>query len=226
VAVPDGWEQRDAAAGRLEVGPTNDADAGLTVTPSDAALRQADQATPVLLGRYEAWRHQPVRVKGGGRTVRYVVPTRQGKVSITCAASSQSAPSMLALCERTAATLELRSQRSLPLAAVAKAEQRWSLAAGRLRVDRTRARRKLAGADRQAGQILAAEALQRVYERAAARFAKLAGGEPVVTAAREAAAGYRAMALAADRDARSAWQAAVSDVRRAEAAVNRAIAAG
>ena len=58
-------------------------------------------------------------MKGGGRTVRYVLPTRPGKVSITCAASSGSAPSMLALCERTAATLELRS------AAQRAARPRW-----------------------------------------------------------------------------------------------------
>jgi hypothetical protein len=226
VELPDGWRQRPAEAGRLEAYPARDPNSGLTVAVSHGRLQRSDQATPVLLGNYESWHHDAAPVKGGARVASYVIPTKSGKVEITCAASPGSAANALPLCERTASTLRLESQRTMTLAAVAKAEERWRLAANRLRIDRAEGRRALARANQQPAQIQAASALAGTYEHAARRFAALSNGEPVVKAARETAASYRALAQAAQSNSGTTWAAARADVRDAEARLARAVAAG
>ncbi|MBA3262510.1 MAG: hypothetical protein H0T69_08595 [Thermoleophilaceae bacterium] len=155
-----------------------------------------------------------------------MIPTQTGKVEITCAASGGSAANVLALCERSASTLELGSQRTIALSAVAEAQEGRRLAASRLRLDRTEGRATLARARRQPAQIAAAEALARTHERAAARFGALLGGEAVAKAARETAAAYRTMAQAARRDSGTSWAEARAAVRSAEARLEQAIAAG
>ena len=46
----------------------------------------------MLLGEYEAWHHDAAcATKDGGRAARYVIPTRSGKVEITCTASAGAA---------------------------------------------------------------------------------------------------------------------------------------
>jgi hypothetical protein len=226
VELPDGWKQRPAEAGRLEAQPKRDPASGLTVAISDKALQRSDAATPVLLGDYEAWRHDAAPAKGGGRTARYVIPTNTGKVEITCAAAAGSPANTLALCERTASTLQLRSQRTVALSSVVETQERWRLAASRLRIDRSEGRSTLSRARRQAGQITAAEGLVRIHERAATRFAELPGGDPVATAARQTAAAYRALARAASSNSASRWESATADVRSAEARLAKAVAAG
>ena len=226
VDLPAGWRQRPAQGGRLEAYPVRDKQSGLTVAISRDRLRPSDQATPVALGSYEAWQHEATPVKGGGRVARYVIPTRSGKVEITCAASPAAAPNVLALCERSASTLELGSQRTLTLAAVATAQERWQLAADALKVDRAQGRRALAAAETQAAQIAAAAGLAGIYEHSARRFAALSDGESVVKAARAAEASYRALARAARSNRSSTWAAALADVRAAEARLARVVAAG
>jgi hypothetical protein len=227
VQLPDGWKQRPAEAGRLEAQPKRDAASGLTVAISDKALQRSDSGTPVLLGDYEAWRHDAVPTKGGGHTARYVIPAKTGKVEITCAAAPGSPTNTLALCERTASTLRLGSQRrTLALSTVAEAQERWRLAASRLRIDRAEGRRTLSQASRQAAQIQAAEGLVRIHERAATRFAGLSGGDLVAKAARETAAAYRALARAASRNSASSWATARAEVGSAEARLAKAVAAG
>jgi hypothetical protein len=224
VELPDGWRQRPAEAGRLEANPSRDPASGLEVAASKEALQSSDRATPVLLGGYEAWRHDAAPLENGGRAAQYVIPTRAGKVEITCTASPGSAANTLALCERTASTLRLGSQRNMSLAALARAEQRWRTAARSLRDARASGRAALAQAPRQAGQITAAEGLARTHERAGQRFAALPGGDPVAAAAREVAGAYRALARAASRDSASGWAAARADVSAAEARLTRAVA--
>jgi hypothetical protein len=226
LTLPAGWHEQGGSGGRLEAGPAGDAGSGVAVHARKAALESNGEGTPVLLGRYEAWRQDARRTDGGGRTVDYVIPTASGTVVVNCSASPRSAGNTLALCERTASTLRMRSERSVPLATVVETKQRWRLAAGRLQVDRIAARRGLARAPRQAGQLQAAEALARVHDRAGRRFATLAGGGPVVQAARQTAAAYRALSRAARRNSPSGWAAARADVRRAEARLKRAVAAG
>jgi hypothetical protein len=226
VELPDGWKQRPAEAGRLEAYPARDPASGLAVAISHKRLDRSDQATPVLLGKYDAWHHEAAPLKDGAREARFVIPTRSGKVEITCAASAGSASNTLALCERTASTLQLGSQRTMKLEAVAKAEDRWRSAAVRLRVDRAEGRRALARADKNTEQIAAAQSLAGIYEHAARRFAALDNGEPVVTAARETAASYRALATAARSNTSSNWIAARDAVRAAEARLSQAVASG
>jgi hypothetical protein len=227
VELPDGWRQRPAEAGLLEAYPARDPKSGLTVAVSSNRLQRSDQATPVLLGEYEAWHHDAVSTNDGERAARYVIPTRSGKVEVTCTASPGAASNTLATCERTASTLRLGSkQRTLTLGAVRRAQDRWRLAANKLKVDRAEGRSDLARATSNSEQISAASALAGTYEHAARRFAALSNGEPAVQAARATAAAYRELAQAARSNSSSTWAAALSDVRDAEAKLARAIAAG
>ena len=104
--------------------------------------------------------------------------------------------------------------------------QRWRALALKLRTDRAAGRRSLGQADKQTGQIVVAERLAVMHDRAAQRFAKLSGGAGTAKAAREVASAYRALAAAARGDSPSAWAAARAEVRSAEARLQRAIAAG
>jgi hypothetical protein len=227
VDLPDGWRQRPAEAGLLEAYPARDPKSGLTVAVSSDRLQRSDQATPVLLGEYEAWHHETVSTNDGERAARYVIPTRSGKVEVTCTASPGAASNTLATCERTASTLRLGpKQRTLTLGAVRRAQDRWRLAANKLKVDRAEGRSDLARATSNSEQISAASALAGTYEHAARRFAALSNGEPAVKAARATAAAYRELAQAARSNSSSTWAAALSDVRDAEAKLARAVAAG
>ena len=79
VELPDGWQQRPAEAGRLEAVATRDADATLTVVSSKSRVSEADQGTPVVLGDYEAWGHEPSKTEDGGRSAGFVIPTGLGQ---------------------------------------------------------------------------------------------------------------------------------------------------
>jgi hypothetical protein len=227
VELPDGWKQRPAEAGLLEAYPARDPKSGLTVAVSRDRLQRADQATPVLLGEYEAWHHDAVATDDGERVARFVIPTRSGKVEVNCTAAAGAASNTLAMCERTASTLQLGPrQRTLTLGAVRRAQDRWRLAANKLKVDRAEGRSDLARANSNTDQISAAAALAGVYEHAARRFAALSNGEPAVKAARTTAARYRELAQAARSNSGSSWAAALAEVRDAEANLSRAIAAG
>ena len=227
VELPDGWRQRPAEAGLLQAYPARDPRSGLTVAVSRDRLQRSDQATPVLLGEYEAWHHDTVSANEGDRVARYVIPTRSGKVEVTCTASPGAASNTLAMCERTASTLQLSpKQRTMTLGAVRRAQDRWRLAANKLKVDRVEGRSALARSKSNSEQISAAAALAGVYEHAARRLAALSNGEPAVKAARATAATYRALAQAAGSNSSGAWAAALADVRDAEAKLARAIAAG
>ena len=225
VELPDGWQQRPAEAGRLEAVATRDGDATLAAVSSKGRIGNADLGTPVVLGDYEAWSHEPSKTEDGGRTAGFVIPTESGKVEITCAAGPSSATNTLALCERTASTLQLGSQKAVSLNAVRQAEQRWRAAATRLQDERTAGRARLARAAQQSGQIQSAEVLAGIYENAARRFAALTGGQPVVRAARETASAYRALARAAQGNSTSAWASARAEVRDTEGQLNRTLAA-
>ena len=226
VELPDGWSQRPAEAGRLAAYPARDPRSGLKVAVTRERLQRSDQADPVLLGGYESWHHDAVATKDGERVARYVIPTRSGKIEISCTAAPGSAPNTLALCERTASTLDVGSLRTITLAAVAKAEDRWREAASRLKADRAEARGDLARATANSDQIRAAEALAGTYEHAARRFAALSNAQPVVKAARDTAATYRELAGAARSNSGTTWAAALADVRDAEAKLAQAVAAG
>jgi serine/threonine-protein kinase len=223
--LPDGWRQQPAPEHLLEAHPVASPNSGLVVS-NDAQLPAPDlRGEPVQLGDYEAWRADAARRSDGTRVVTYAIPTGgAGAVSVECAATPGSAPDMLQLCEQTASTLDLGSQETVPLDTIVTAERRWYEAAQALRADREAGRDALSTADRQAAQIEVADRLAGDYDTAAARFARLEGGDGVASAAREAADAYRAMAAAARRDDRTAWSAAVADARQADARLADAVA--
>ena len=152
------------------------------------------------------------------------MPTESGKLVATCRASRRAASGTLAGCERVASTLRLRSATGLPIAAVVEQQERWGAEVTRLGKERSAARGSLARAELPAGQRLAAEALERVHDRAASRFAALPGGEAVAAAARRTATSYRALARVADGESSQRFNAARARVRRSEAALRQALA--
>ena len=190
----------------------------------DAPVEREEQGNPVRLGRLEAWRQTGAEVAGTRGGVRYVVPTESGKLVATCRASRRAASGTLAGCERVASTLRLRSATGLPIAAVVEQQERWGAEVTRLGRERSAARGSLARAELPAGQRLAAEALERVHDRAASRFAALPGGEAVAAAARRTATSYRALARVADGESSQRFNAARARVRRSEAALRLALA--
>ena len=225
ITAPGGWQSAPAAAGTLVAHPEGDPASGLTLERVDSPVETGEQATPVRVGKVEAWRDSGAQVAGGATAVRYVIPTASGKLVATCRASRNAEPGTLGQCERALSTLRLPAATSLPLADVVESQQRWEAAVARLSEQRAGARRALATAERPAGQLLAAQALARVHERAATRFAALPGGADVAAASRRTAAAYEALARAAGTDSASRWNAARERVRRSEAALRRAIAA-
>jgi hypothetical protein len=223
--LPNGWRQEPARAGQLAASPVGDQKSGLLISVSHDPVSRADQAAPVLLGTYQAWRHEATAAAGGARATRYVIPTRSGQIDITCTAGG-GATSTLALCERTASTLHVDGRHTLGLIQVVANHQRWRALTLKLQTERAAGRRSLAAADKQTGQIVAAKRLAALHDRAARRFAKLNGGAASAKAAREVAAAYRALATAARGDSPSAWTAARSSLSSSEASLQRAVAAG
>jgi len=226
VELPKTWRQRPAEAGLLEAYPARDAGSGLNVEVSHARLSRSDEAAPVLLGDYEAWHHETIPGDNGSRVASYVIPTKSGKVNITCTASAGSPANTLAVCERTASTIDLGKLSPLTLGAVRRAQDQWRLAANQLKADRAEGRADLARATTNTEQIDAASSLAGIYEHAARRFAALSNGQPVVTAARDTAAAYRELSQAATSNTASVWAAARAKVRAAEAKLSLAVSAG
>jgi hypothetical protein len=224
VRLPGDWKGTAPAPGALAAHPAGDPGSGLTLQPVDAPVERDEQGNPVRLGRLEAWREPEVDVAGARAAVRYVIPTESGKVVATCRASPRAAAGTLAACERVASTLQLRSATGLPIAAVVEQQERWSSQVERLATERAGARSSLARAARPSGQRQAAEALERVHTRAAARFGALPGGGEVEKAARRTADSYRALARAANGESERSFNAARARVRRSEAALRQALA--
>jgi hypothetical protein len=224
LALPAGWRQEPARAGQLAASPAGDQKSGLVIARTKQPVTRADQAAPVLLGTYQAWRHEAQSAGGRARATRYVIPTSTGKINVTCTAGGGAA-SLLALCERTASTLHIDGQNTLGLTSVVANHQRWRALVLDLRGERAGARRTLAQADKQTGQIAVAERLARIHDQAAQRFAKIPGGTATATATRNVAAAYRSLAAAAQSDSPTAWATARAKLTAAETALQRAVAA-
>ena len=225
VQVPGDWRGSASATGGLSAHPDGDPGSGLTLERVNAPVESSEQASPVRLGAIEAWRDAGAPVDGARAAVTYVIPTATGKLVATCRASRQAAPGTLRECERSLSTLRLPAATNLPLADVVAQQEAWQAAVTALGEQRVQPRSNLARAERPAGQELAAQALARVHERAATRFAALPGGEDVAAAARRTAAAYNALARTAGTTSTQRWRAAVERVRRSEDALREAIAA-
>jgi serine/threonine protein kinase len=225
VDLPEGWRQTHVDAAALTAGPAGDPGSGLSVQEVSSPVEGAERVDPVRLGKLQAWRDPEADVPGARAAVRYVAPTIAGKLVITCRAGAGASAGVLQQCERSASTLRLPSVNVVPLESVLAEEEELRVAAARLSQQRTAIRRRLARAGRPAEQRLAADALARVYTHAAERFAEVAAGAAAAGAARAVAVAYEELGAAAEEREAERWNAARADVRRAEAALARALAA-
>ena len=185
----------------------------------------------VRLGDLDAYRYRDLRPEGfDGRLTVYVAPTTTGVVTVACTAADQQRediPSRLRGRGRRAQAdprraLRAWSRQGLP------GEARRSLRSGS--TASARGGSALRKAKTQDGQAKAAASLARSYGRARR---SLQGGSvsPAVrdaaaslrTALARAEAAYLRLSLAAKRGNTGAYDAVRTDVRRAEAAVKRAL---
>jgi hypothetical protein len=217
VTVPSGRHRVDSS------------DRGLAVRTPGSLLRARvvgrrlpprSEARPFRLGALQAWRDT------AGDVVRYSIPTTQGTLAVSCRTTASASSHPLRLCERTASTLRLRDARALPLAAAAGESRRLRTAIVTLRSERDAARARLARASTQHDQRLAAQDLAGSHQRAASRLRRLTGAGSVEAAARGAADAYARLAASAEIGSSGRWAEASERVRRSDALLAQAVAAG
>ena len=201
----------------------------------EAFLRRLGEAPArddaVRLGDLAAYRYRDLRPDGfNGRLTVYVAPTTAGVATVACTATAGSAQSFLPACEDVAGGLKLTEGEAFALGADKDYLAKVDKAFERLNSDRARQVRALRQAKTQDGQAKAAASLSQSYLRAGRSL----GGDPVSPAVRDAAASlrtalaraaaaYQRLSLAAKRGNSGAYDAVRTDVRRAEAAVKRAL---
>jgi hypothetical protein len=194
-------------------------DAGVTVKMSDQELDRPTGGQPVQLGEFETWRTKDISLKGGESATRYVAPTTEGSLVITCFAPAASSTELLPRCERVAATISLHNGRPLTLDRTIASERQLATAAQNLATERAARRDTLAGAEKRRAQAHAASSLARLYDGAARKLS----GEPVAPTLSATAEAYQELADAAKAGDEAGWSTAREDVDRQEAAVDRAL---
>jgi hypothetical protein len=237
VDLPEGWrEGRPDLAGTalrspIAATPPDETRAGLVIGKLDSAAaaeriigRSEGEATQVQLGDLYALRHQGLRPRPQLTGTGYVVPTGDGAVLILCH-SPAGARAQLAACEAAAGTLVVRGAEQRGPLKVEGWEDRLAVVIAELRARREEARRRLAKAERPAGQALAAGALERSHERAAAGVERVAGLESTPSLAGLSGAlaatadAYGRLANAAEESNRAAYRRAREAVVTQEKAV-------
>jgi hypothetical protein len=241
VAPPGGWqpssppplgglELAGAASMRsdeaqLTVGTTDAG--GPTLLPASFVAQVQGRATrePVRLGRLQAFRYARVRNRQvPGRMTVYVLPTTTGVATLACVGQD------LVACEAVAATLTLHGARALPLHPSAAYLAAAHRAVARLDARRVARRAQLRRARTPFDQVRAATRLATAYADAAAALRKTTTGpierpanDAAVAAFGRAAAAYRELATATKTRVSRRYRLAATKVRRAEAAVARAL---
>jgi hypothetical protein len=207
---------------------------GPTLLPEDllASLpAKPPAATPVRLGKVDAYRYSGLAPRGSDRRADvYVVPTSSGVVTLACVAPAGAPPSFPAACEEIVGSLAISDGGVYPLGPDRAFAKRLNGAMRTLNARRATLRRRLRSEDRAAGQSRDATGLARAFSTAAATVAASRTGPAVapdrasiVKAMRGTAKQYRALARAAARDDRRAYNQARTGVRRTEAGVQRAL---
>ena len=217
ITLPAGWSLGEARGRELLAAyPSNDWFAGLTIRAGERGAAVETGSDPVRLGSLDMWRD----TSDSPRVVRYVLPTSEGSLQISCEATPQAAQVTLAACERSLSTLSLDETKPLPLAGVAE-RPGIRAALEQLRRERAAGRAALARARTPKAQRAAALQLERANSRAAERLEKLsdADTDALAAAAARAADEYGTLAGLAGSGNRAAWQKAVTRVRRADAAL-------
>jgi hypothetical protein len=215
MTLPAGWRAGVTRGDTvLSAYPSSDWFSGLSLSVTDRDVASAEQTDPVRLGSFDMWRDR----SRAPESVRYVAPTTIGTLVISCEAAAGAPPKTIGLCERAVSTLQVHGAEGLPLAGVVD-EPGIRAAVARLRRDRAAARRHLADARRPRVQREVATSLATIYGRAARRLAEFSEDGAVPTAAKQAAASYRALAAAAGSGKVASWNAAGAEVRRTESAL-------
>jgi hypothetical protein len=243
VRLPLGWEEGTSDPGRPAISPAIAAvpsegrSAGLVAgkLSSHAAAVQMlegvqhadDGRTQVRLGGVQAWRYAGLRQPPGQLGTGYLVPTLGGAVLVICHASKDEARLRLAECDRAATTLVVHGVQPRRLSSVDRSRERLIRVIATFRDSRSRGRRRLAAAERAAGQAEAATSLRRNHERAARsveRISPLEDGRSLgnlSAALRAAAAAYGRLARAATTSSSAAYTQASHAVVREDEAVRR-----
>ena len=248
VDVPASWERSEEAppagpplrepisaeegGGRLSAGVVEPA--GGVLYPRETATRAlARPSTPeaVRLGRLEAWRFSGAPRSGQGRTTLFLAPTSAGMLAVSCTAPPSAGADFLPACERGAATLSTDDDvRPVALSSLSPYAARADRVLRRLAATRRRDRRALGRAPLRRTQARVARRLVRSYRGAAKQLGREVPRaarrqvRDLVGALRRAAAGYSALARAAERTDRRRYRAASRAVRSAEATAARATA--
>jgi len=259
---PAGWTQRPRATTipgldftpPLVLSPGGRDDAGIVAgvvkdaTGSDllpSALRRrlpasAPAPQPVLLGTIQALRYRRISVDGfAGALTLFAVPTADGSVIVACHDARGSA-ALLALCERSAATLRLDGlpavrldgQRSLPIGPSRSYGRRVASAIRDLERALTRDGRRLREARRARTQARSADAIASTFSRVAGRLdpgtvssRDAEGHAELVAAIRAGASAYGRLASAGRAGDRAGYRRAGAAVRAADARLRQALGA-
>jgi serine/threonine protein kinase len=224
--------------GRAGVAVATTRATGAALLPAEFAERVGASALeerrrPVRAGGLAGYRYANLDVDGFARRVTvYVFPTSRGVATVACSADPPVAAAFARDCDSAAAALTLREGEAYPLGpapALARALDRVLPSLAR---DRTALRGRLARARTPGGQVDVLGRLSAVHARAARAIGAPASPpqaspavERLLGALRAARDAYAGMARAARRGERGRFRAGASDVRRADAAADRALAA-
>jgi serine/threonine-protein kinase len=227
LAPPGAAEGTRVLAGRL---PSE----GPALLPKDlvAALPGEPPApTPVRLGKVDALRYTGLAPRGSDRRADvYVVPTSSGVVTLACVASGTPSAAFAADCERIVESLAISDGDVYALGPDREFAKRLNGAMRTLNARRATLRKRIRSEQRASGQADAATGLARAFTTAAGTVAAgrvspavAPDRAAIVDSMRRTATRYRALASAAARDDRRAYNRARTDVRRAEAGVRSAL---
>jgi hypothetical protein len=242
VQLPPGWEEATSDPGRPAISPAiaavpSEGGAGFVAgkfSSQAAAVRMLegvqhadDRRTQVRLGGLHAWRYAGLRHSQHLLGTGYLVPTLGGAVLVVCHASEDEARLRLAECDRAATTLVVHGIQPRRPSSVDRSRERLIRVIATFRDSRSDGRRRLAAAERAAGQAEAATFLRRSHARAARsleRISPLEDGRSLgnlSAALRAAAAAYGRLARAATMSSSPAYTQASRAVVREDEAVRR-----
>jgi hypothetical protein len=216
----------------LEAGTTRAT--GASLLPAAFLRRLGDEPSrddAVRLGDLDAYRYRDLRPRGfDGRLTVYVAPTTAGVATVACSSTAAAAPTFLPDCENVAGGLKLVDGEAFALGPDKDYLAKLDKAMSRLNRDRQSGSAALRKAKGQEGQAKAAASLAQAYGRARRPLR----GDPVSPAVRGAAASvqsaltrtqaaYTRLGAAAKRGNSRAYGSARDDVRKGEAALQKAL---
>ena len=220
-----------AKAGSLSAGFTTAS--GPTLLPAALLDRvgHAPEGTAVKLGSVEALRYEGLRPEGFDRRLTlYTVPTTGGVLTIACSAPAAPVNDFMPRCEEAALSLDLKNVDAFPLGPDEDYLRDVQNALTRLDGSRRGGVRRLRQAKTPAAQARRARAVAQSYSTAAGSLSGatknplvIDANRAVVHALQEGAAAYRALAGAAGREERGAYDRARKRIARADASLRRAL---